>query len=529
MIDEFVLGRKEWAVSGLVCVSQYLQNKVKERGPQFTKLCSIPSGVPMPDSIAVHQQGPLRIVYVGRLSQQQKRVFDLIDALAGVLQNLPDSTATLIGNAAKPSVQSRIDQKISQLGLADRIQCIGSVSPEKLHKKLLSFHVLVLLSDYEGTPGAVMDGMACGLVPVCLNIPGGVQELVLHEKTGLLVENREDEFVDAIIRLNEDIPFRKRLARNAKAHIEKYFSLSVAASRWELLFDELLKDVSRKEMIDIDMRFKLPPVRQSLAREDRRQPSRLIRYFKKLRLRINLMPVVTDPFLKPRCVPKFLDKWIIRKSILAALNEQRVHLSGCLLDVGCGQMPYKEILVSPQGQVNEYIGLDFEENPIHKNAPDITWKDGRIPLDDLSVDCAIVTEVFEHCPEPEEVMKEVLRVLKPGGLMFFTIPFLWPLHEVPYDYYRYTPYAIERHLINSGFNSVNLQALGGWDASSAQMLGLWVRRRGMNKYMRAFLSYVLTPVIFMLYRKDQCTGSEFREGLMITGITGTARKNNIDI
>jgi hypothetical protein len=52
-------------------------------------------------------------------------------------------------------------------------------------------------------------------------------------------------------------------------------------------------------------------------------------------------------------------------------------------------------------------------------------------------------------------------MLKPGSLLFFTVSFLWPLHDVPRDAYRYTPFALERHLRNSGFAQIKLKALGG--------------------------------------------------------------------
>lgn len=237
---------------------------------------------------------------------------------------------------------------------------------------------------------------------------------------------------------------------------------------------------------------------------------------------------VTDPFLRPRCVPVFLDKWIVRKSILDALTRHQTQLFGTLLDVGCGQMPYKPLLDSPSSQVTRYIGLDFEANPVHENAPDITWIDGRIPLDDASVECALATEVFEHCPDPEGVMKEIYRVLKPNGVLFFTVPFLWPLHEVPFDQYRYTPYALERHLSNSGFNNIELEAMGGWDESLAQMLGLWARRRKMNRYSRAVISYILMPIIWLLYKSGNRTDTNLRESVMITGITGIANKKDIE-
>ena len=138
-------------------------------------------------------------------------------------------------------------------------------------------------------------------------------------------------------------------------------------------------------------------------------------------------------FLEPTCKPNVLDIFIVRRSILSSLQTQIPQYEGTLLDVGCGQMPYKTLLTSSPSRVKQYIGLDLEFNPIHNNHPDITWQNGKIPLSDGSIDCAIATEVFEHCPDPEVVMSEICRVLKPRGMLFCTVPFLWPLHEVPHD------------------------------------------------------------------------------------------------
>jgi SAM-dependent methyltransferase len=97
-------------------------------------------------------------------------------------------------------------------------------------------------------------------------------------------------------------------------------------------------------------------------------------------------------------------------------------------------------------------------------------------------------EVFEHCQASELVISESHRVVKPGGLLCFTVPFLWPLHDVPHEHYRYTPPSLERHLKNAGCTNVCFEAVGGWDKSVAQMIELWVRRRSISSGNRAFLS-----------------------------------------
>ena len=232
-------------------------------------------------------------------------------------------------------------------------------------------------------------------------------------------------------------------------------------------------------------------------------------------------------FLHPACKPDELDTFIVRQSILHSLKTHLSQLKGTLLDVGCGQMPYKPLLLSGPSRVMHYIGLDLEVNHIHDNHPDITWQAGKIPLADGSVDCAIATEVFEHCPDPTTVMSEICRVLKPGGLLFFTVPFLWPLHEAPYDEYRYTPFSLNRHLAASGFVNIEQTPLGGWDASLAQMIGLWVRRRPMGRRKRRILSMLLMPVFALLHKRDKRGTTKLYGNSMITGISGTARKPEV--
>lgn len=226
----------------------------------------------------------------------------------------------------------------------------------------------------------------------------------------------------------------------------------------------------------------------------------------------------------PNLKPFSLDVFHVRAAIDGALRKVLPDLQGTLLDVGCGQKVYKDLVLCPPSRVSRYIGLDLADNPVHKNQPDITWQEGTIPLDDASVDCAICTEVLEHCPDPEAVLLEICRVLKPGGLLFFTVPFLWPLHEVPYDQCRYTPFALERHLVNSGFEKGDIRAMGGWDASLAQMLGLWVRRRPMQRWLRMGLSLLAWPWIWALLKLDGRRSAVFRESAMITGLSGTAHK-----
>ena len=123
-------------------------------------------------------------------------------------------------------------------------------------------------------------------------------------------------------------------------------------------------------------------------------------------------------FLTPACSSTTVDIFLVRRAILDALSSQLKNLHGTVVDVGCGYMPYKPLVLASPSRAERYIGIDLHEN-IYRS-PDLEWDGSAIPLKEKSVDCALATEVFEHCPEPELVMRETLRVLKSGGLLFLT-------------------------------------------------------------------------------------------------------------
>ena len=218
-----------------------------------------------------------------------------------------------------------------------------------------------------------------------------------------------------------------------------------------------------------------------------------------------------------------LDRFYHRTSILNALKKSLPYLSGRLLDAGCGKMPYRDFVLQ-HSKVEEYVGLDIEAPLIysHEVKPDITWDGATMPIADCTFECVIATEVMEHVPEPDVFLFEVTRVLKNKGVFFFTVPFIWPLHEIPHDEYRFTPFAIERILKKNGLKVIEVNPLGGWHASMAQMLGLWLTRGPMSSNKRKILTRLFFPFYKFLIKQD---AKIISDSDMITGLYGIATKD----
>lgn len=137
----------------------------------------------------------------------------------------------------------------------------------------------------------------------------------------------------------------------------------------------------------------------------------------------------------------------------------RRHASGKLLDLGCGKVPlygaYREL-------VKDNICVDWV-NTLHKNQHldyelDLTK---QLPFEDNEFDTIILSDVLEHIPVPEQLWREMTRVLSRKGKIIMNVPFYYWLHEKPHDYYRYTEFALRRFVETSGLKLIQLEPMGG--------------------------------------------------------------------
>ncbi len=132
---------------------------------------------------------------------------------------------------------------------------------------------------------------------------------------------------------------------------------------------------------------------------------------------------------------------------------------GKLLDLGCGKVP---LFLAYRDYITENICVDWG-NSLHKNEFLDLECDLRedLPFSEGEFDTILLSDVLEHIPNPEHLWSEMARILAPGGKLLLNVPFFYWLHEQPYDYYRYTEFALRRFAENAGLKIVLLEPMGG--------------------------------------------------------------------
>ena len=120
---------------------------------------------------------------------------------------------------------------------------------------------------------------------------------------------------------------------------------------------------------------------------------------------------------------------------------------------------------------------------------------------DDSVDAVFCLEVLEHVRRPEAAAAALRRVLRPGGLVIGSTPFLLGIHDAPHDYYRYTSFGL-RHLFGA-FETLHLRERNGYFAAAAVLATRRFAAGSAEERRRAaLLSPVLLPLSFLLEALD---------------------------
>lgn len=178
--------------------------------------------------------------------------------------------------------------------------------------------------------------------------------------------------------------------------------------------------------------------------------------------------------------------YFARTGLAKNIKELAFNITGRTLDVGCGSKPYAGLYRS-----DEYIGLEIDtpQNRLSKNA-DYFYDGNSFPFADASFDSIVANEVFEHVFNPDQFLNEAARVLKDGGLVLMTMPFVWDEHEQPYDFARYSSFGIKALLEKQGFEVVEQRKSMDDIRVIFQLLNAYIFKQTVTK--NAWLNLLIT-------------------------------------
>lgn len=133
-------------------------------------------------------------------------------------------------------------------------------------------------------------------------------------------------------------------------------------------------------------------------------------------------------------------------------------LRGIVVDIGCADAKPQQYLPDDV----TYVGIDYFATATewYGTRPDLFADAEVLPLRDSSIDHVLLLDVLEHLPDPERCLAEVHRVLKSRGTFTLQVPFLYPIHDAPLDFHRWTVHGLTRVAARHGFRIDAQQAVG---------------------------------------------------------------------
>ena len=138
-----------------------------------------------------------------------------------------------------------------------------------------------------------------------------------------------------------------------------------------------------------------------------------------------------------------------------------------VLDVGCGVKPYLPFF---EPHASEYVGVDVVENP----AADLQGAVENLPVEDASFDLVLCIQVLEHADDPASGVRELRRVVAPGGAVLASTHGVQVYHPAPVDLWRWTHAGLDRLFReNADWSSLSVRPSSGTTACLGMLVAIY--------------------------------------------------------
>ena len=191
-----------------------------------------------------------------------------------------------------------------------------------------------------------------------------------------------------------------------------------------------------------------------------------------------------------------------------------------ILDVGSGCGPYWYLRPDCS-----WVGLD-----IYPSKPEtiVVSQGSTWAFDNCSFDGVLCTQVLEHAFDFKLILSEVERILKPGGVLVISVPFIFPYHGAPEDFHRFSKFAMEKHL--QDFQILMQSQVGNYFETMATLKNLFLEEKLNSRRFSRLLRIIGFPILLLIYSKNNLKALLLRRfdshSILPTGIILVCKKPN---
>ncbi|OGS34443.1 MAG: hypothetical protein A2293_15255, partial [Elusimicrobia bacterium RIFOXYB2_FULL_49_7] len=393
--------------AALRVVGQRVAQQLRERG-MHTNVHVIPVPVTIqydgnPTAKITSPSNP-RVLFVGRLIPA-KRIDVWLAVASRIARELPNVEFEVVGDGF---LRAYLESRAARLGLEQHIHFSGFIPHHKLVDIYSTAHVFLLTSRYEGFGRVVVESYLHEVPVVAFKI-NGVEDIVEHEKTGYLHPWGDiDAMAKSVLKLLTDCSLRDAMGSAGRTLVTERFDPHLLMQRYASLLITVAKQCRPLPSI-------VPPRKPTLKR--------------------------------------WLGLSSTKHSLYRGLKYEHIRgikLNGKTLNVGGGDYNSYYHLLTINGEM-ESVNIDPHYKPTI--VADINQP---LPVSAENYDNVICFNTLEHISNDTLAVREMLRVLKPGGRFYIAVPFLYRMHSAPCDYHRHTALWWNDFLRSCGVEEENL-------------------------------------------------------------------------
>lgn len=215
---------------------------------------------------------------------------------------------------------------------------------------------------------------------------------------------------------------------------------------------------------------------------------------------------MTDPANEVRRAWRRRLRWLIATPLhpqwhVARLSKERIawvaaRAQGDVLDVGCADGAICRHLAAAKS----YLGVDYPATAsgLYGTRPHVYADGARLPFANGCFDTVMLLDVLEHMALPEAALRECARVLRPSGRLLIVVPLMYPLHDQPHDYQRFTAHGLRHRLASVGLQAINLEEAGSAIQAATLAMTISLAQGALDAFARGGLRLVAVPVALVV-------------------------------